>query len=134
MKPKLKRYLISISVGLLCAFIIMMINDIFEKDSASEVFRILSDSFFVSGVGMTGFGIILFSSSQGLFDMISYGLKTFFQVIKNDHKGRKYKDFYEYKQARHSEKRESNAYLFIVGLSFIAVAAVCLTVFCIIVY
>ena len=89
------------------------------------MFRILSDSFFVSGVLLTGAGLLLFVSNNGMFDMLSYGITTFFVARKKNVKERKYKDYYEYKQAK-SEKKRSCAYLLIVGLTFIAIAALCL--------
>ena len=125
MKPNALRYLISTAVGLVLAFVIMLAQNIFGQEKGSDVFRILSDSFFASGVLLTGAGLLLFVSNNGMFDMLSYGITTFFVARKKNVKERKYKDYYEYKQAK-SEKKRSCAYLLIVGLTFIAIAALCL--------
>ena len=125
MKPNALRYLISTAVGLVLAFVIMLAQNIFGQEKGSDVFRILSDSFFVSGVLLTGAGLLLFVSNNGMFDMLSYGITTFFVARKKNVKERKYKDYYEYKQAK-SEKKRSCAYLLIVGLAFISIAALCL--------
>ncbi len=125
MSPNVRRYLIAAAVGLALAFVLTLVNNIFAQDRASEVFRILSDSFFASGVLLTSVGVILFASNNGLFDMLVYGIKTFFTARKRDVKDRKYKDYYEYKQAKAEEKR-SCAYLLIVGIGLLVIAALCL--------
>lgn len=125
MKPNVLRYLISAAVGLGLAFVIMLTQNIFGQEKASDVYRILSDSFFVSGVLLTGAGLLVFVSNNGIFDMLSYGITTFFVARKKDVKDRKYKDYYEYKQSK-SERKRSFAYLLIVGLALLAIAALCL--------
>ena len=123
MKPNVKRYVISIAVGLALTLLLMIAKDFFSQDRKTEIFRILSDSFFAVGVLFSGVGVILFASDNGLFDMLSYGVKTFFTVRKRDVKNRKYKDYYEYKKAK-SEKKRSKAYLLLVGLLWIIIAGV----------
>ncbi len=129
MKPNTRRYLTATAAGLAISLFFASINGVFTEEKVSAIFVILSNSFFASGVLLAGIGVILFVSSEGLFDMLGFGVKTFFQARKRDVKDRKYKDFYEYKKAKSDERRESktsNAYLLIVGAAFIAVAALCL--------
>lgn len=125
MKPNLLRYLISAAVGLALSCVIMLTQNIFGQTRGSEVFRIMSDSFFAVGVLLAGVGLLLFVSNNGMFDMLAYGITTFFVARKKNVKDRKYKDYYEYKQAK-SEKKRSCAYLLLVGLAFIGIAALCL--------
>ncbi len=125
MSSNVKRYLIATGVGLAIAFLVMLLGDIFGQDRKSEIFRILSDSFFTSGVLLTGVGVILVASNNGFFDMLSYGVITFFSARKKDVSERKYKDYYEYKKVK-SEKKRSTAYLLLVGIAMLVIAGLCL--------
>ena len=122
------RYVISISVGAAIALLVMSSKGIFASADVKDTMRILSDSFFVSGVCLSSVGAILFVSNGGLFDIFGFSMRMLFGALKRNVRERKYKDFYEYREAK-KEKKRSVAYLLIVGLFFIAAAAVCLWLF-----
>ena len=109
MKPNTKRYVISISVGLFIACVVMLTRNIFEETDINRILVILNDAFFISGGGM--------------FRMLGYGISMVFTARKWNIKDRKYKDYYEYKKAK-DENKHSCAYLLLVGLAFIAIAAI----------
>ena len=117
------RYLIAAGAGLVIAFVIMLAQGIFSQTDEQDVMRILSDAFFASGVLLAGAGLILVASNGGLFDMFGYAAVLFFNLFRRDVTKRKYKDFYEYREAK-KEKKRSTAYLLLVGVGLIAVAAV----------
>ncbi len=131
MKPNLRRYLISISVGLLIACVVMLVemNNEYDyrvvEDYTSWMLIILNDSFFLSGMCLIGAGLLVLVSNIGAFSIFGYAFSLFFGKRKRDVSDRKYKDFYEYKQAK-SEEKTSCAYLLLVGLAFIAVAMILL--------
>ncbi len=125
MKPNLKRYLIAIGVGLIIAFGIMLIRDIFSQTDTNEILIILNDAFFISGMCLTCAGGLVFVSDNGMFRMIGYGISLVFTARKKNVHDRKYKDFYEYKNAK-DEQKHGCAYLLLVGLAFIAVAVILL--------
>ena len=131
MKDFLKKaapYLISAAVGLIIFIIIICTKKIWDAEGTAEVMRILSDASFVPGVLLAGFGLILVASNGGLFDMLAYSIIRIFDLLKRDPRNTKYKDFYEYREARKGKKR-SNAYLLLVGITFIFVAAIFLIVY-----
>ena len=127
-KWNLLRYGIALAVGLLIAFIVLLVKSVFTQTEATAVMRILSDAFFFSGVLLTAAGLLLFVSAGGAFDMIAYGFRMLFVMLRRDLSKRKYKDYYEYRQARQGKKR-SIAYLLFVGLFLLALAVLFLILF-----
>ena len=123
MKPNTLRYLISVGVGLLIAFAILLIRDVFSETSTYRILVTLNDAFFISGMCLTCAGGLVFVSNNGIFYMFSYGISLVFTARKKNVHDRKYKDFYEYKTAK-SEEKKSYAYLLLVGLAFIAFSLV----------
>lgn len=127
-KWNLLRYAIALAVGLLIALVVLLAKSVFTQTEATAVMRIMSDAFFLSGVILTAAGLLLFVSAGGAFDMIAYGFRMLFVILRRDLSKRKYKDYYEYRQARQGKKR-SIAYLLIVGLFLLALAALFLILF-----
>ncbi len=125
MKANLRRYLISVAVGLVIVGIVLATRDIFSETDANQILVTLNDAFFISGMCLTCVGGLVFVSNNGIFYMFGYGLSMLFGKRKRNVRERKYKDFYEYKKAKDEEKR-SCAYLLLVGLAFVAVAAILL--------
>ncbi len=125
MRPNVRRYVISVSVGLLIACVVMLTGNIFSKTDTNQILTILCDAFFISGMFLTCVGGLVFVSNNGIFHIFGYGFSLFFGKRKRDVRERKYKDFYEYKTAK-EEKKASYAYLLLVGLAFIAVSLILL--------
>ncbi len=123
MKPNAKRYLISVGVGIVIACTVMLTRNIFAETEINRILVILNDAFFISGVCLTCVGGLVFVSDNGIFHIFGYGFSLFFGKRKRNVSDRKYKDFYEYKKAKEEDKH-SCAYLLLVGLAFIAIAAI----------
>ncbi len=119
---KFIKYLVAAAAGAVAAVIIMAVKDIFSQTELSDVYKILSDSFLVPGIIIVSVGLICVAANGGLFDMLGYGVSMLFNALRRDVRTRKYKDFYEYRQAR-KEKKLEIAYLLIVGALYIALAA-----------
>lgn len=124
----MKKYIITSSIGLVVAILIVLSKDIFSQSEATKVYHILCDAFFVPGVCISCFGLLVFASNEGTFDMIVYGTKKFFSLFKKDLTKEKYKTFYEYKDAQR-ETKISFAYLLFVGLAFIAISMIFLMLY-----
>ena len=120
------KYLITLIIGLLFAFIYAVLNNIFAQTDREKIFHILTDSFFVPGILFVCFGILVFSSNGGTFDMIKYGTVRFLSLFKRDYNDVKYKSYYEYVSEKH-EKNQSFGYLIMVGIVFIIISLIFLT-------
>lgn len=124
---KVLPYLISALVGAAVAIIIMFASYKIHtvppvRENAKEIMGILSNAFLVPGVILGGFGLIIFASNGGAFDMLAFAVIRFFDLFRKDVKG-KYKDFYEYREAK-KDRGFKTSFMFWVGLAFIAVSVV----------
>lgn len=118
----LTKYAITLLVGFTLAFLIILSKDIFAQTEAVKIFHILCDGFFVVGVVVTSAGLLVFSSNEGTFDMLVYGVNTFLDLFRRQ-SARKYETFYDYRSAR-SDKKIRFGFLLLCGLFFLAVSMV----------
>lgn len=116
-------YLITTAVGGIITIAIVFSKGIVSQTDVTVVMQILSDAFFVPGIILSGVGLLVFASNGGVFDMLAYATIMFFSLFKKNPRNRKYKDFYEYRQAK-KEKKRGFAFMLIVGLAFIAVSVI----------
>lgn len=121
MKSTAIKYSVTTAIGLLFALAIMGFKGVFTQSDARAVMQILCDSFFVSGVCLACVGLIIVASNGGAFDMLAYAVIMIFDALRRDIKKRKYKDFYEYRQAK-KEKKRNIGFILIVGIVLIAVS------------
>lgn len=122
------RYLITAGVGLLIALLVVLMKNGFEEQDVEIAMQIWCDAFFVSGVFLTCGGLIVVASNGGVFDMLGYAVSLLWYTFKSSKVERKYKTFYDYREARKDRKR-SVSYVLIVGLAFIAVSVVFLILY-----
>ena len=119
-----KRYLITLAAGLAMAAYILWQKDIFGQTETAMIFHILCDAFFVPGVLLVCFGLLIFSTNEGTFDGMTYAVKSFVNMFRK-HNLKQYDNYYDYKASRKSRDTKF-AYLIFCGLFFIAVSAVML--------
>ena len=117
-----KKYLITISVGIALTFGIVLLRKLPSATETAETMQILCDSFFITGVLLTGSGLLVVSSNLGTFDMLVYGMTSFIDYFRKKSE-RKYETFYDYRVSREKNKG-SFAYLLIVGVCFIIVSLI----------
>lgn len=128
MKKNILRYSIASAVGLALAFAILCFKNIFSQTDAVKVFQILCDAFFVTGICFACIGVIMLAGNGGAFDMLGYAFVMLFDALRKDISKRKYKDFYEYRQAK-KEKKRNVLYMFVVGGAFIAISVIFLILY-----
>lgn len=118
----LKKYLITLLIGFLAVFGIVWSKDVFSQAALVDVFHILCDGFFAVGVVITAAGLLIFSSNEGTFDAIVYGLRSFFDMFRKQ-KTLKYDTFYDYRESR-AEKKLKFGFLLICGLILLAISLI----------
>ena len=121
-------YIISAVIGAIIFIIIICVKKIWNEGETQAVMHILSDACFVPGVLLAGVGLIIFASNGGAFDMLAYAVIRFFDLFKRDPRNKKYKDFYEYREAKKDRKR-GMAFMLLVGVAYIALAVIFLIVY-----
>ena len=116
------KYVITLICGFATAMLIFLTKDIFSQVEAVKVFHILCDGFFVVGVVMTAMGLLIFTSNEGTFDAIVYGVGSFIDMFRRTSK-KKYDTLYDYRTAR-TDKKMKFGFLLICGLFFILLAMI----------
>lgn len=124
---KFKNYLITLVIGLIASLFIMFIKSVFHAEDNKEIMKILCDSFFVPGVLILCFGLLVVASNGGTFDMLTYGVIRFFSFFKKDATS-KYKTFYDYRKAQQSSPRQF-LYLVLVGLFYIIISLIFMVIY-----
>ena len=117
----IKKYLITLLIGFAMVALIVWGKDLFVQTDPKVIFHILCDAFFAVGVVITGAGLLVFSSNEGTFDALIYGVSSFVNMFRIHHKERKYETFYDYRAAK-AEKKFSFGFLLICGLFLLAVS------------
>lgn len=118
----LRKYLITLLIGFAGVALILWSKDIFSQTSIVKIFHILTDAFFVVGVVVTCAGLLVFSSNEGTFDMLVYGVSSFFDMFRKK-SNKKYETFYDYRASK-QEKKIKFGFIVICGLFFLAVSMV----------
>ena len=118
----LKRYLITILVGLSVVALIAWSKDVFSQTELVKVFHIWCDSFFAVGTVMTCLGLLVFSSNEGTFDILVYGFNSFMDIFRKK-SVKKYETFYDYRESR-ADKKLRFGFLVICGLVFVAISMI----------
>ena len=123
MKNNIVKYGITLAVGLVFAFLICVLKDIFVQTETKKIIHILVDAFFAPGAIILCFGLLVVASNGGMFHIISYGMMSFVNLFRKKRTQMKYKTYYDYKKAM-SENPKPFLYMVIVGLFYVAVSMV----------
>ncbi len=118
----IKKYLITMAVGCVLTFWVVWAKDIFNQTELVNIFHILCDAFCVSGTVITAAGLLVFSTNEGTFDMLVYGVQSFFGMFRKNYT-KKFETFYDYRMDR-VEKKVPFGFLVICGLFFLAISLV----------
>lgn len=120
---KLLKYGLTTLFALVIALLILIGQGTFAKTNATAIYGDLCDAFFVPGILIFLFGLLIVVSNGGAFDMLKFGMIKLFDRFKRDMTKVKYRTFYDYKKSLEGKER-SFYYLLIVGGSVTAVAVV----------
>lgn len=120
-------YLITALIGAAAAVLVICLKSVWALP-VRERMGALSDAFLLPGAILAGVGLLIFASNGGVFDMLAFAALMFFNLFRRDMSKRKYKDFYEYREAKKGKHRDM-AFMLIVGLVYIAVSVIFLIIY-----
>ncbi|MBR0443028.1 MAG: DUF3899 domain-containing protein [Clostridia bacterium] len=118
----IKKYLITLIIGFSTAALIAWSKDVFSQTALVQIFHILCDSFFAVGTVIVCAGLLVFSSNEGTFDIMVYGMNSFLDMFRKKSR-KKYDTFYDYRESR-ADKKIGFGFLLICGLLFVAISLV----------
>lgn len=116
------KYVITLLVGFGCVTGILLSKDFFVQTELVQVLHILCDAFFVVGLVMFNMGLLIFTSNEGAFDMMVYGVRSFVDLFRKTNT-KKYPTYYDYSESRR-EKKLRFGFLLICGAFFLVVSLV----------
>ena len=124
---KLKKYLITIVVGLLIVGYVAYTQGILTHEEPKMIFHTLSNSFFIPGVLIAGMGGLIFVANEGAFDGLTFAMKSFFSIFKRDKKNR-FTSYYDYKVSK-GDRNRGFGFMLITGLVFLAISGIMLGIY-----
>ena len=124
---KMMEYIVTICIATTITLCVLTIQETWQHTGQLLIGE-LSDAFFVSGVMLTCFGLLMWSANHGAFDMLSYGIMKLFDLLKKDLTKVKYRTFYDYREAQKGKKRSFSVSL-VVGVCFIVIAFVFVVIY-----
>ena len=109
------------------AMTVLSLND-FSSRTLVDKYRLLTDAFSIPGILYIMVGCLVYVSSQGFFDMISYGLsrlaKAMIPLTKKD-----MESFYDYKTRKNSKRFTGYAFLFYIGIALMVISGIFMILF-----
>ena len=128
--PLWKKLLIDIGVGMAVFLVMMLFRGGFAAAESAERWQQVSDALFVPGVLMLSVGLLVWAADCGVFDMLAYGLKKAFSVMRSEEKRAAIpKTFYDYRMLHDARERAHIGHLMLAGLLFIIAAAFALAMY-----
>lgn len=126
MKKKLLQYGICVVLGGLMAVWVMDLEGFFIvwKDRAAAA-SILCNAFFVPGILLSAFGALFWVSNTGFFDSVSYAVHVMGHMFWPFAKSKR-KSYYDYKMEKAEKRAAVPAFIFIVGVFYLALSLICL--------
>ena len=122
------KYAVTIGIGAGLSFLCLWLNDYSQVTELVEKYRLLTDAFSIPGIIFIMVGCLVFVSTDGFFDMITFGLSKAKSMLipfskKSD------ETYYDYKQRKAKNRLTGYSFLFFTGLAFLLVAIVFLILF-----
>ena len=122
------KYAIAILVGAGLLYLYMWLNDFSKATELTEKYRMLTDAFSIPGIILIMVGGLVFASTDGFFDMITFGLGKAKNMLIPFSK-RNNETFYDYKQRKSKNRLSGYSFLFFTGIAYLTVGIVFLILF-----
>ena len=122
-----KNLLIDLILGLCLAIASAFLLDVFHAETKRDLFRLLSDCFFLPGALFLGSSGLTWARNGGVWDGLGFTVKMLIDRMKPDY-DKKRVTFAEYREKR-EEKDSSPIPALVTGLIYFALAMVFLILF-----
>lgn len=124
MNDKLKAWMMPIAAGVIIWVLMAISKGLFVSDTAKDCIRHVSDCFAVPGILLSCIAAMSWAGSQGAFDMLGYGTKSFLGLFSKSIRAELPKSYYDYKKQADNKGRKWLVKLLIVGVGFIMISIV----------
>lgn len=131
LKKNLKKYGISVAVCLVLTYIYVASRlDLRNLAGVEriELYLVLCDGFFVPGILMLMFGLLMSVSNQGVLDGVTYVLTNAVRMLIPA-AALKAERYHEYVERKRANRVKGYGFLYMVAFVFLAIAAVFMVLF-----
>lgn len=128
-KQTLIKYSITIAA---CAGIVVAVLsalDFWNRTSSVMQLADLTDAFTVAGLLPILLGALIWASSEGTFDGLGYAFGRMGALLLPRFKPYRHLTYYDYKMEKRGKRPHGYAFLFFVGLGYLAIGLVFLLIF-----
>ncbi len=124
-KEKIKKYVITVSISIIATICLLLsFNFFYGELSLQEGMKALSDAFSVTGIILLVLGALVFVSTQGMFDSISYAGKFVLRAFIPGARSTPIEKYGDYKVGKAEKRITGYSFLFFVGIAFILVGVI----------
>ena len=113
-----------IATGVVLFIITGVGRGLFAQAGLRDTLGIISDSFVIPGAILIGFALLSYISQTGVFDMLTYSVRSLVKTDNNE-------DFYAYRCRKKEKRTQSHGTLFL-GISFVIIGMIFLSLYLII--
>lgn len=111
----LKKYILSFAIMGMFTGVVLWLRDHSSADEPLVRYLNLADAFFIPGVIMLMVGVLVWLSTTGTFDMLSYGINRAKDSFIPSVSRAKEETFYDYKMRKDAKRAKGYSFLFISG-------------------
>ena len=108
-------------IGVGMCFWVLLSQDFFSQTNPLLVYASLADAFCIPGIVLTGVGLLVFATNEGVFDGLNYAVRSFIGMFRKTMT--KYNSLYDYRESKGRENY-SFGYIVFCGLFFLTVSVV----------
>ena len=119
------RYSITTAVAGSVSILHLFLQGFWDATTLDQKYKILADAFTIPGVLLIMFGALIWVSSEGFFDGLTYAFTQFGSMLIPFFKGgKKHMTYYDYKMKMKDKRAHGYSFMFFVGIVFVAISAV----------
>lgn len=121
---KHRAMIISAGLGLCMAALISVAKGAFTAETAADRILAFCDGFSVSGVLLLCFGLMIWISNEGVFDILSYAVQKGLHHLIPGRASEDLGSFYDYKTSKATGKRLGSAFLIVPGIVILTIGMI----------
>ncbi len=124
------RYSITAAFAAVVTLLMLYLQGFWGAFDLAQKYKILADAFTIPGMFLMMAAALIWISSQGIFDGITYAIRQFSGIfIPEIDKKYKHLKYYDYITQRQGKRPRGHRFLFVVGLVFTVIAVVFVMLF-----
>ena len=124
------RYSITTAAAGLVSLLVLYLHGFGDVTTLEQKYKILADAFTIPGVVLIMFGALIWVSSEGFFDGLTYAFtRVGGMLIPFFRGGKEHQTYYDYKMKMKDKRAHGYSFMFFVGIVFVAIAVVFIALF-----